>query len=173
MSGAWQQDKRWSDQFLPHMKRICGEYLIGEATPDDDACRNTDLIVLKIAPVRIACRVRKATYAARYGEEFTVRAGRPSGTKTELTKIVEGWGDYLLYGFGEESTHLMSRWSLISLTAFRRYFMRHLHGQKGEMPGVVQNNADGSSHFRAFNIPIVCASTPDLVVASSWMGSQG
>jgi hypothetical protein len=171
VSTHWGQDKRWADQFLPQMKRICGEHLIGEAPAMEDAQHNTDLIVLTLAPVRIACRVRKASYVARYRNEFTIRAGRPSGTKTELTKIVEGWGDYLLYGFGDDATHLMSHWTLISLVAFRRYLMLHLAQHAGEMPGVKYGNHDGSSHFRVFNLMDIASTTPDIVFASSWNAS--
>ena len=61
--------------------------------PKEDAERNTDLIVLKLDAVRIACRVRNHEYITRYGDEFTIRAERPSGVKTELAKIIDGWGD--------------------------------------------------------------------------------
>ena len=55
----WEEDKRWSDKFLIETKRILGENLIGEPPVEEDRDRNTDLITLKMEPVRIACRVRK------------------------------------------------------------------------------------------------------------------
>ena len=63
----WEQDKRWSDRFLPEIKRILGEHLIAEPPVEEDAERNTDLIVLRLDAVRIACRVRKFQYLALYG----------------------------------------------------------------------------------------------------------
>jgi hypothetical protein len=98
----WQADKRWSDKFLRDIKRILGEHLIGEPPMEEDAERNTDLIVLRMDAVRIGCRVRKHKYRDSYQDEFTIRAGRPSGVKTELAKIIEGWGDYFFYGFSNE-----------------------------------------------------------------------
>src|SRR3990167_9164949 len=93
------RDCQWQRACLPEMKRIVGECLIGEAPLEEDARRNTDLIVLRLEAVRVGCRVRRAIYLARYGHEFTIRQDRPSGAQSELEKIVAGWGDYLLYGF--------------------------------------------------------------------------
>ena len=106
---AWQLDKRWADRFLPEIKRILGEHLIGEPPEEEDQEHNTDLMVLKMDAVRVACRVRRNQYIDRYGDEFTIRAGRPNGSKTELTKIVEGWGDYFFYGFSDENETALSR----------------------------------------------------------------
>ena len=149
----WKQDKRWSDRFLPEMKRILGEHLIGEPPVEEDAERNTDLMVLKMDAVRIGCRVRKYEYLARYGNEFTIRAGRPSGAKTELTKIIEGWGDYFLYGFCDEREERLCQWFLGDMKVFRLWFNRQLAGNKGRRPGSGKSNNDGSSSFLAFAIP--------------------
>lgn len=143
---GWEKDKRWSDQFMDEIKSILGIHLIGEPPVEEDQERNTDLIVLKMDSVRIACRVRRNEYAVRYGEEFTVRAGRPSGIKTELTKIIEGWGDYFFYGFGDESK--LSKWTLADLNVFRLWYNQQLF--LGNHPGIKQNNDDGSSYFFAF-----------------------
>ena len=58
----WQDDKKWSDRFIPFIKPILGLYLIGEATQEDDKNKNTDLIVFKMDAVRIACRIRRYSY---------------------------------------------------------------------------------------------------------------
>ena len=54
----WKNDKRWSDRFLPEIKGIIGTHLITEPPYEEDAERNTDLMVLRLA-IRIGCRVRK------------------------------------------------------------------------------------------------------------------
>ncbi|MDR1574143.1 MAG: hypothetical protein LBS24_07525, partial [Clostridiales Family XIII bacterium] len=131
----WREDKRWSDKFLPQIKRILGECLITEPPIEEDIERNTDLIVLRLDSVRIACRVRKHKYLARYGNEFTVRAGRPSGAKTELTKIIEGFGDYFFYGFADENETELAKWLIGDLRAFRIYFQRETVRMKGILPG--------------------------------------
>lgn len=147
---GWQGDKRWSDRFLPEIKRILGEHLIAEPPIEEDAERNTDLMVLRLDAVRIGCRVRKHRYLRGYGDEFTIRAGRPSGAKTELTKIIEGWGDYFFYGFCDEDEKQLAQWLLGDLKALRIYINRQLAMRGGRMPGCEQRNGDMSSTFVAF-----------------------
>ena len=143
----WKEDKSWSDIFLPEIKSILGIYLIGEAPMEEDRDRNTDLIVLKMEAIRIACRIRRKDYLNAYGNEFTIRCGRPSGMETELTKIIAGWGDYFFYGFGCEETKKLLSWTLADLKIFRLCFMRNLY--KGERVEEIPNK-DNSSKFIAF-----------------------
>lgn len=149
---GWKDDKRWSDKFLPEIKRILGEHLIGEPPVDEDQERNTDLIVLKMEPLRIACRIRRNKYLTQYGNEFTIRAGRPSGAKTELTKIIEGWGDYFFYAFSDAEELSLSKWALCDLKVFRLWFNRQIIKLDGAIPGKQKNNIDGSSNFLAYCI---------------------
>lgn len=148
----WQSDKNWSGKFVPELKRICGEHLIGEAPQEEDAEHNTDLIVLRLEAVRIACRVRKHKYVAKYGGEFTIRCSRPKGVKTELAKIIEGWGDYLLYAFANEPESELASWVLGDLKVFRSWFANQLVRNSGALPGELCPNSDGSSQFRAFHL---------------------
>ena len=149
----WIKDKQWSDKFLPEIKSILGLYLIGEPKDEEDIIRNTDLIVLKMEAVRIACRIRKShQYNDKYMQEFTIRYGRPSGNKTELTKIIEGWGNYLFYGFSDDTETSLRFWSLFDLGIFRLWYNRELFNlNKGEHPGTKINNHDNSSSFMVFN----------------------
>ena len=159
----WKEDKRWSDRFLPEIKRILGEYLISEPPLEEDAEHNTDLMVLKLDSVRIGCRIRKFDYLERYGDEFTIRAGRPSGIKTELTKIIEGWGDYFFYGFSDEKEERLSQWILGDLKYFRYYLFRYLAKNNGQLPGIHKDNFDGSSCFRSFKYRDI----PDFIISSN------
>jgi len=146
---AWTQNKKWSDQFIPEIKKILGTYLIGEPPDEEDAFRNTDLIVLKMEPVRIACRVRRPEYC-NYKNEFTIRQELPSGNKTELSKILEGWGNYFFYGIADYNQHLQS-WGLGDLNVFRLWFNQRLFRlDKGSLPGKKKYNIDGSSNFLVF-----------------------
>ncbi len=133
---VWEKDKRWSDIFLLEIKQILGSQLIGEPPVEEDQKRNTDLIVLKMDSVRIACRVRRFKYHNRYSDEITIRAGRPSGIKTELTKIIEGWGDYFFYGFADDSEEKLVAWRLCDLKVFRLWFNRTIIKNGGVMPGI-------------------------------------
>lgn len=151
---GWEQDKRWSDRFLHEIKGILGQHLIGEPPVQEDQERNTDLIVLKMDAVRIACRIRKYSYWLQYQNEFTIREGRPSGFKTELTKIIEGWGDYLFYGFADAGESSLFFWRLLDLKVFRIELFRKLaQSPVRSLPGVAKANGDKSSTFRAFSIP--------------------
>lgn len=147
----WEKDKKESDVYLNEIKQILGLYLIGEPPIEEDAERNTDLMVLKMDAVRVACRVRTNWYLneRNYKNEFTVRSNRHSGTKTELRKIIEGWGDYLFYGFGDEQCKKLEHWHLLDLKVFRSSFYNMVY--KGEIPEQIQNK-DGSSSFMPFQI---------------------
>lgn len=159
---GWEQDKRWSDQFMPEIKSRLGQALIGEPPTEDDQQRNTDLIVLKMDAVRIGCRVRKFNQIT-YAGEFTIRSGRPSGVKTELTKIIEGWGDYFFYGFSNQDETALYRWLIGDLKAFRIWYSRQLAKNYGRPPGIPQRNHDGSSSFYAFR----WSEIPEFVIAGN------
>jgi len=146
-----ERDKRWADRFLPEIKSILGQYLIGEPPIEEDLKRNTDLMVLKMEAVRIGCRVRKYSFGVNFGDEFTIRVGRPSGAPTELAKIIAGWGDYLFYGFCNETEDALFRWTLADLTVFRLEFARKcIKLPQGIRPGRNIENVDGSSTFSIF-----------------------
>lgn len=145
----WEDDKKWSDRFLPEIKRILGENLIGEPPVEEDMERNTDLIVLKMEPLRIGCRIRRFKYFEKYKDEFTVRSGRPSGIKTELSKIIEGWGDFFFYGFSDEQEESLLSWNLCDLKVFRLWFNQQIVAAQ-KVPGIPKNNTDNSSNFLVF-----------------------
>lgn len=143
--------KQWSDKFLPEIKRHLGEFLLCEMV-EEDHHRNTDLIVLKMESKRVACRVRRHRYFCNhdYRQEFTIRSCVHSGNRTELSKIIEGWGDYLFYGFSNEDETRLVAWRILSLNAFRLWFNTSIVQAGGEIPGQANSNTDGSSDFRAF-----------------------
>jgi hypothetical protein len=148
----WKDDKKWSDRFLVEIKRILGEHLISEPPIEEDMQHNTDLIVLRLNAVRIACRIRTYGYFEEYPHDITIRSDRPSGIKTELTKIIEGWGDYLFYGFSNKDESGLCSWKLISLNNFRLWFNRQIIQMgPGKLPGIEKDCHDGSAKFRAFN----------------------
>lgn len=146
----WENDKRWSDRFLPEIKSVCGSLLIEEASVETDQRENTDLIVLRLGETRIACRVRRYSHLAKYGNQFTVRVARPTGARTELSKIMEGWGDYIFYGFESFCGAKLSRWLLGDLKVFRLWHFEQMRKNK-VMPGELVRNRDGTS-FRSYLI---------------------
>jgi len=148
----WQDDKTWSDGLIPEIKGILGLYLIGEANQDEDQERNTDLIVLRMEAVRIACRIRRNQYFQNkeYRCQFTIRSKRPSGQLTELAKILSGWGHYLFYGFADESAGVLAAYTLLDLNPFRLWFHTKTVQNAGRCPGIEKSNEDKSSLFRVF-----------------------
>ena len=100
--------------------------------------------------VRIGCRIRRFKYFEKYQNEFTIRAGRPSLVKTELTKIIEGWGDYFFYGFSNQQENALALWRLCDLNIFRLWFNREILKTK-QYPGKKKENKDNSSYFLVFN----------------------
>lgn len=153
----WEGDKAWADGFIPDVKSILGQYLIGEATREDDQERNTDLIVLRMDAIRIGVRIRRPHWATDpFLAEFTIRALRPKSEggkrpKTELAKIIESWGRYLFYGFGDHDGHTLTHWTLGDLNAFRLWHSRSLcRLLPKEAPGILLKNKDNSSDFRAY-----------------------
>ncbi|WP_343503595.1 hypothetical protein [Alloyangia pacifica] len=160
-------NRRWSDQYLPEVKRIVGAQLL-QAAPDDlDMKHATDLLTLDARDMRIAARIRRPGFADRYPYEFTIRSSVPSGAETELAKIVNGYADWMFYGHAAPDGSLASWW-LIDLRAFRAALIRRAHGSLSS--GEVWNR-DGSS-FRWFDIRSF-PSQPPLVVAASAFPAAG
>lgn len=158
---SWESDKRWSDRFLPEIKSILGQLLIGEPPVEEDEERNTDLIVLRMEAVRICCRVRRNKFIG-HSDEFTIRTTRPAGTKTELDKIVEGYGSYFFYGICDPEEQRLASWFVGNLNVFRLWFTRYIANNQGKVPGILFENHDKSSSFRVYKIKDVYK---DFVIA--------
>jgi hypothetical protein len=155
MSNATYIDNRaFSDAFTPKIKEIVGRVLcskiVTEASKEDDCHKASDLI-LAIDKVRIACRVRRAKECYdRFKNEFTLRAFIQSGNgKTEMEKIIGGWGDYIFYGFGNDESRFI-RWFIGDLREFREWHYRCVLAN-GKSPGEYKANRDGTGFF-AFNL---------------------
>jgi hypothetical protein len=158
----WRTDKSWSDRFIPEIKTILGRTLIEVAPADEDALRNTDLITLSMrGGLRVACRIRKHEYLAKYGDEFTLRCSRPSGRDTEIDKLLDGWGDYIFYGFSDEHHRRLAAWLVGDLRILREWIASY-HRDHKAWPGEIKANRDGSSQFLVFRISDV---DPRFVVA--------
>jgi len=152
---TWSTDHAWSRRFTREITAILGTELIVEAPRDEDVLRNTDLLVLRLDAVRIACRVRRHAVLLQhraFRDQFTMRAGRPNGVKTELSKVIEGWGDYIFYGFANADETGLIAWLLGDLDVFRLWFNRRIVADQGRLPGTQLENTDGSSSFVVFNI---------------------
>ena len=156
------RNRSWSDRFLPEIKRIVGPHIIQTAPDMLDWHEATDLLTLDCKDVRVAARVRRHGYASRFPHDITIRTQTASGVPTELSKIVNGHGDWMFYGHADTSGTGLASWWLIDLKAFRAALIRHRqngiplrHGDK--------RNPDGTA-FKWFDIRSF-PEEPKLVVA--------
>jgi hypothetical protein len=150
---GWKIDKAWSDRFMHEIKMILGLHLISESPEIEDQKHNTDLMVLRLGGLRVGCRVRAYDMFLNpeYRQQFTIRYSRPSGNKTEYEKIMEGWGDYLFYGFAGQTNKSLILWSLIDLQIFRDAVHSQMAINGNYLPAKQQFNKDSSSTFLIFN----------------------
>lgn len=129
MSQLYKKIKSSADVFLPEQRKIlCGCFNVSvvdvEIANDlEDRNHNTDVFVSTgVVKHRISIRVLSSK-KIRWGlDQFTIRSRKPSGNKTELAKIFEGWGDYMLSCFGNAETGRIDHWKLLDLDVFRRTF---------------------------------------------------
>tara|TARA_S200002703_G_C3730970_1_gene224678 strand:- start:72 stop:599 length:528 start_codon:yes stop_codon:yes gene_type:complete len=149
---TWKKNLSWASLFDRQVKMAIGPHLISKAALEEDVTRATDF-VLSTDRVRIACRMRrwsKVTFE-RFGDQFTVRSHLASGAKTELAKILDGWGDMMFYGWGDPETLRLREWHLLDLNVFREWFFYSKQNSIPISAGQVRNN-DGSTG-EAFFIP--------------------
>lgn len=163
MPQAYQEQRKWSDTFIPQIKRIVGPQLMS-VTPDEIDCKQAaDLWVFTARDMRIAARVRRNEYL-RWKYQFTIRAKLDSGVETELSKIVNGWGDWMFYAFADDAAKQFECWWLIDLHAFRAAMIRNtMNGY----PLVIEDKANGDgTHFKAFDLRSF-PEKPSILVSSS------
>jgi hypothetical protein len=169
---AWKTGKNWSDRFIPEIKQHVAAilsmdaFMIMEGSQIEDARHNSDLMVLDIANTRIACRIRKAKYAADYSKDITIRAQLPYGGATELDKILSGWGDYFFYGFADDDEIHLQKWLFGRIRAIGPY-IKKLYDENA-VPKFIKN-FDNSSMF----MPLEWAKIPDFIIAKAGYDEVG
>lgn len=150
---GWRERKKWSDQYLPEVKSRLGRALLREGSWEEDAKEATDLIVLKMDPIRVGCRIRKFEWLPCEGE-FTLRYELPSGMPTEYEKIVLGFGTHFFYGFAgpEHMKPALAAWMILDLDVFRAEEGFSEWQQKSDSYGIL---------FRVYHVDKF---SPDLVI---------
>lgn len=168
----YDNDRKWSDQYIPLIRQTVGPYLLVPATEEIDRTQAADLIILTGRDLTIACRVRRPGYVERWGWEFTMRSQRNNGVKTELSKIVDGWGDWMFYAFASNTPHpAFDRWFLIDLKSWRAHLLRDAQRptptiRKGKTP-----NKDKQTEFAWFDVRSFVGDPPLLIAASETVPS--
>lgn len=119
----WAEEKEWSDKYLREIRMVLGLVLFREPPIEQDMTQNTDLRLLAADDVRIACRIRRHQYIG-FKDDFTIRARSKYGAITEIDKMLDGWGDYIFYGFAPENEN--DKWlecfTIGDLNVFRREY---------------------------------------------------
>ena len=149
---SYRQDREWSDRFIPEMQRIIGPFLLKPSPFAIDAHQATDLVVMKAEGLSVACRVRRPGYYNQYRHEFTVRSCRDSGTETELSKLYNGFADWMFYAHAsDDCDHAeepgFKAWMLINLDSFRSQMITY----SSRIQSFKKSNQDGT-HFVSFDI---------------------
>jgi hypothetical protein len=148
---SYEHDRAWSDRFIAEIRAIVGPYLLVPSPLEVDRKQAADLIVLEGRNMTIAARVRRPGYFDRYPTQFTIRSERTNGVKTEMAKLLDGWGDWMFYGHSDDSEESIGYWMIIDLDAWRRELL-----WKGYKKGWIRyceerRNKDGSTAFLAFD----------------------
>ncbi len=163
---SYNKDRRWSDRFIPEIKRIVGPYLLEESSFEVDTQQASDLVVMRANGLTVACRVRRPEYY-RYRYDFTIRSMRDSGAETEQVKIYKGWADWMFYGHAVPECDAVESpgfrgWMLLNLNSYRfqmiAYREKIAKEHKGNRDGTYFNVYD----IRSFNLNL----NPPLVIAS-------
>lgn len=157
---GYSQNREWSDNFLPLVKQIVGPHLLEPSPYEVDANQCGDLVVVRGKAKTVGVRVREHYAADKWPDQFTIRSRLDSGNKTELAKIINGWGDVFFYGFADENEQGFAGWYLIDMDVFRKALMypeRRDSIRTGE-----KCNGDGT-YFRWFKV----SDFPDALLIDS------
>jgi hypothetical protein len=156
----YSKQREWADYFMPEQQAIIEEFKgrldfrkaekkhAYRYDQKEDMERNTDLLIFEYNSLRIALRVRDANIKYR---DVTIRSYN-KGYKTEVDKIKEGFGDYMLYCWGsldKDKVPTISDYLLFDLDCFRKlndyFYMDN------------KDNKDGTK-FNIYSTPkIICS----------------
>lgn len=159
---GYDNDASFAGKMTPLVIQIVGPHLLVPASLDLDRREATDLIVLTARDMRIAARVRRYGYY-NFRHEFTLRAKRDSGVTTELTKIINGWGDWLFYGHASQDAMIIEHWMIICLKAFRAALIRH----ESSLHMGMRPNCDGETYFSWYDVRSFLPYEPKILVATN------
>lgn len=168
MDSGQQERKAWGSPAMGAVAEILKDAIgipctINEASLEDDRYTATDLQAVRISArdatesfLDVGVRFRDVRYFAAFGGEFTIRSEGRGGTRTEIHKILEGWGDWYFYGWLDDQKQLTA-WTLMDLEVFRA----HPSLSQGEYPDRWHNRAPTGEAFIA---PSFQDFPPELII---------
>jgi len=147
------ENRNWSDLFITQLKRELGEAFIDIAPEYKDTQEATDLVVFGIGELCFACRVRRFEYFEKFKDQFTIRLKLPNYRKSELDKIMEGFGDFYFYGFSNKRNDGSGfiKYIIFDLKIFREWF-DYLKRSSRKECWEKRSNINNSPDFLAFKI---------------------
>lgn len=112
----------WQAQYIDEVIRLIAPHIITVSRPEVDKKENGDLELAFPRNGTVSVRLRTQKYA-RYAGEITFRSRSRNGGYTELSKLIDGYGDYFFYGHVSDAGDMWF-WHLLSLNAVRAAFTR-------------------------------------------------
>lgn len=190
---SYTTERTWSDKYLiDHLSKILpdlypllphtditNKFILTSEAPDyEDQTQATDIVAQmsslldddgSIETITFGMRDRRYNGHSKYLKEFTVRSKTRYNSKTELEKILQGYGDFNLYCWTTNDE--ITDWTLLDLDAFRF----HMQWNRSRLKYTAIPNHDGTE-FYAFDItsfpsdemPIVVASTITGLTENAW-----
>ena len=163
---SYQDDKSWSDQYIPAIRAILGPCLLEPAPLYLDQNEGADIMTLHGKAYTTACRVRRPGWD-KYPHcwQFIIRKQRESLVPTEFEKICAGYGDFYFYAHATsmKAEDGFSRWMIFSLDAFRAALIHKESAERIKRAASNHSGKDGT-RFIAFDARTFPA---DFILASS------
>ena len=113
----------WQERYIGTVVQLIAPHLITVSSPEVDKNKNGDLEIAFPRNGTVAVRLRTQKYA-QYAGEVTFRSRSKHNGKTEISKIIDGYGDYFFYGH-VGSENIIWYWHLLSLNEVRASFTRN------------------------------------------------
>lgn len=124
---SWEREKQWADRYLPAIQDVVEDnvgkivqIVVEASSPEDDRTRGVDYRV-RAESGDIACRIRRLT-STQSLRDLTLRYRVPSGAKTEVAKIAEGFGRWYLYAWAYPDQIAFEDWMIVDLDILRRHW---------------------------------------------------
>jgi hypothetical protein len=166
---GYRADRAFTERFVPDVCRIVGPHMLVPSGLEVDRREATDLVVIVGRNLAIGVRIRRKGYAARFPYDFTIRAHRDSGARTELAKVTAGWMDWMFYAHAADDEKL-ARWLLVDMAVWRRELMRHGWRAMVRLGLAVERDNHDGTRFVACDVRRYPAT---LLVAASHPVSSG
>lgn len=169
MIGTYQADREFADvpRLVLEAKRIIGMSLVEVSSFQMDTEEAADF-VLPMATVAFRTRrefdPRGRRYSEQYPNQFTIRLSRSSGVATEYDKIMDGYGDFMLYA--HQAGEGLGLWHMLDLSVLRCAQADHTCGlTKLTFFDKTNTNDGGKTGFRAYDLTSFDAHYPIVVCA--------